>query len=157
MAVIVTPGKPALQLPSTIDLIVDWLKSVPEVLALVSPGSRISSTLPVDDDDKIYPWLTVSRVVGLPVLPEAGIDRARITFNSWGGVTSSGAPDWPESDELIRTVEHALRTTASVQITGKGRIRSLSGLEGIQQLTDPDTGGARWWMDAIVVAQGEQT
>lgn len=156
MTISISKDKPALVLPSTVDMVVDWLKAVPEILALVEPGSRISSSLPVRDDDITYPWLTVKRVIGVSVLPQAGLDRARITFNSWGGVTSSGAPNWSDSDILIRTVEHAIRNTNSVIIPGKGWIRSLSGLEGIQQLEDPDTGGARWWMDAIIVTQGEQ-
>jgi hypothetical protein len=125
--------------------------------AIIDPGSRISSTLPVNDADITYPWLTITRVVGVPVLPEAGLDRARITFNAWGGVTNSGAPNWSDADLLIRTVENAISSTHSVRISGKGILRSLSGLEGIQQLQDPDTGGARWWMDSIIVAQKEQT
>lgn len=156
MAVNVTQGGPRLMLPSTVDLIVTWLKSLPAMQAIIDPGSRISSTLPMLDEDIIYPWLTVSRVVGLPVIPEAGLDRARITFNAWGGVTSSGAPYWSESDLLIRTVEDSISRTKSVHLTGEGHLRSMSGLEGIQQLQDPDTNGARWWMDAIFVAQKEQ-
>lgn len=157
MAVIESTGMQRLMLPSTVDLIVDWLKSRSDMQAIIDPGSRISSTLPVKDSDIVYPWLTISRVIGVPVLPEAGLDRARITFNSWGGVTSSGAPNWADADLLIRTVENAISSTMSVHIEGKGLLRSLSGLEGIQQLQDPDTGGARWWMDAIIVAQKEQT
>ena len=156
MTISISSDKPALVLPSTVDMLVDWLKAEPAVAALVTPGSRISSSLPVRDEDITYPWLTVKRVIGIPVLPQAGIDRARCTFNSWGGVTSSGAPDWSASDLLIRTVEHAIRNTNSVRIPGKGIIRALTGLEGIQQLEDPDTGGARWWMDAIIVTQGER-
>ncbi|RKZ96517.1 MAG: hypothetical protein DRQ40_00785 [Gammaproteobacteria bacterium] len=155
MTINITPGKPSRMLPSTVDMVVDWLKALPSLQAIIDPGSRISSTLPVDDDKIVYPWLTVARVVGVPVLPEAGIDRARITFNSWGGTTSSGAPYWPASDLLMRTVEHELRQVLSVHVVGKGHIVSVSGLEGIQQLQDPDTNGARWWMDAIVVTRGE--
>jgi hypothetical protein len=151
----ITPGKTSRMLPSTVDLVVEWLRSLASMKAIIDPGSRISSTLPVDDDKIVYPWLTVSRVVGVPVLPEAGIDRARITFNAWGGVTSSGAPNWSASDTLIRTVEHELRQVLSVHVTTKGHIVSVAGLEGIQQLVDPDTNGARWWMDAIVITRGE--
>jgi hypothetical protein len=156
MAVIVTAGKPVLLIPSTVDLVVDWLKSVTAIKAIIDPGSRISSSLPVRDEDIVYPWLTVGRVIGLPVIPEAGIDRARISFNAWGGVTTSGAPNWSGADLLIRTIEQTIDQTMSVQVTGKGFIMSVSGLEGTQQLVDPDTNGARFWMDAIVVTRGER-
>ena len=154
MTVNITSGKSTRMLPPTVDMVVDLLKSIPSIATLTNPDSRISSTLPTDDDKIVYPWLTVSRVVGVPVLPEAGIDRARMTFNAWGGVTTSGAPYWPDADLLIRTVEHELRSMLSAEIGTKGFIMSVSGLEGIQQLVDPDDNGARFWMDAIVVARG---
>ncbi len=150
MSVSITPGKPAELLPSTVDMVVDWMKADPTVAAL--SGGRISSTLPMDKDDIIYPWLTVSRVVGLSSVNEAALDTARVTFNVWGGVTTSGAPDWPDSDVLMRAVEHAIRTTHRVKIDGKGTIIGAAQLEGIQQLVDPDTNGSRWWMDAVIVA-----
>lgn len=147
-----TLGKPVPLEPSTVDLVVRWLKGNTAVAALV--GTNVSSTLPQDDDDITYPWVTVKRIVGLPVLPDAGLDRARVQFVAWGGVTTSGAPDWEDADEVIRTINQQIKQTHRVVITGKGIIRSLSGLEGIQQLEDPDTGGAMFWMDAIVVTQG---
>lgn len=155
MTVNLTPGKTTRMLPSTVDMVVDLLKSFPSIQALTDPGSRISSTLPMDPDKIVYPWLTVSRVIGVPVLPEAGIDRARMTFNAWGGVTTSGAPNWAPADLLIRTVEHELRSMYSAHVVGKGYVVSASGLEGVQQLQDPDTNGARFWMDAIIVTRGE--
>jgi len=155
MAVVVTPGKPTPLIPSTVDITVDWLKSLASMQAIIDPGSRISSSLPVRDEDIVYPWLTVNRVIGLSVIPEAGIDRARISFNAWGGVTTSGAPYWPDADLLIRTLEQEIDQTLSVHVQGKGHIMSLSGLEGTQQLVDPRTNGARFWMDAIVVTRGE--
>lgn len=148
-----TMGKSVPLEPSTVDLVVDWLKGNTAVSAIV--GTNVSSTLPTNDDDITYPWITVKRIVGLPVLPEAGLDRARVQFLAWGGVTTSGAPDWAAADLAIRTINQQIKQTFKVVVTGKGIIRSLSGLEGIQQLTDPDTGGAMFWMDAIVVAQGE--
>ncbi len=148
-----TRGKPVPLEPSTVDLTVDWLKGNPEVSALVS--TRVSSTLPIEDDDITYPWVTVKRIVGLPVLTDAGLDRARMQFQAWGGVTTSGAPNWQQADLVIRTINQQIKQTFKVHIPGKGFIRSLSGLEGIQQLTDPDTGGAIFWMDAILVTQGE--
>jgi hypothetical protein len=155
MTISITRGKTIVIPPSTVDMVVDWLKIIPAMQAIIDPGSRISSTLPVREEDIVYPWLTVSRVVGLPVIPEAGIDRARISFNAWGGTTSSGAPNWSQADLLIRTVEKEIKETLRVEVPGKGVIMSLSGLEGTQQLTDPDDNGARFWMDAIVVARGE--
>lgn len=138
---------------STIDLVVLWLKADPDISALI--GTNASSTLPVEDDDITYPWVTVKRIIGLPLLPEAGLDRARIQFTAWGGVTTSGAPDWVDADEVIRTINQEIKRTFKAEFFGVGIIRSLSGLEGIQQLEDPDTGGAMFWMDAILVTQGE--
>ncbi len=148
-----TFGKPVALEPSTVDLVVDWLKGNAAISALI--GTNASSTLPVEDKDITYPWVTVKRIVGLPVLPEAGLDRARVQFIAHGGVTTSGAPNWVDCDEVIRTINQQIKQTLRVVIAGKGIIRSMSGLEGIQQLEDPDTGGAMFWMDAIIVTQGE--
>ncbi len=145
-------GKPVALEPPTVDLVVRWLKGNTAVSALV--GTNVSSTLPVEDSDITYPWITVTRIIGLPVLPEAALDRARIQFVAWGGVTTSGAPRWEQADDVIRTINEQVKETHRVEITGLGIIRSLSGLEGIQQLEDPDTGGAMFWMDAIIVTQG---
>ena len=147
-----TMGKPVPVEPSTVDLMVLWLKASTEIAALI--GTNASSTLPVDDDDITYPWVTVKRIIGVSLLPEAGIDRARVQFVAHGGVTTSGAPNWVDADEVIRTINQQIKRTFRAEFFGKGIIRSLSGLEGIQQLEDPDTGGAMFWMDAIVVAQG---
>jgi hypothetical protein len=87
--------------------------------------------------------------------PEAALDRARMQFDAWGGVKSNGSPDWEPADELIRAVELEIRRTLQVKIPGKGALRGIQGLEGIQQLEDPDTDGARFWMDSIVVAVPE--
>jgi len=141
------------QIPSVVDMTVDWLRSVTGITNIC--GQRISSTLPVKDSDVIYPWLTVQRVIGITMTPEAAIDRARLQFNAWGGVKSSGAPNWEPADNLIRALEMEIRTTLQVYVPGKGYLRGIQGLEGIQQLDDPDTGGARFWMDAIVVGYPE--
>ena len=134
-------------LPSTVDLVVAWLKLRPAVAAIA--GTRISSTLPVKDSDIIYPWLTVQRVVGITPIPQAAIDRARIQFNSWGGVKTNEAPNWAPAEALILAVEREIRTVHSAAVDGKGVIMSASPLEGIQQLQDPDTNDARFWMDAV--------
>ncbi len=139
-------------IPSVVDMVVEWLRNTPDV-STVTQG--ISSTRPVNDDDKSYPWLTVKRIVGVTMTPEAALDRARIQFDAWGGVKPNGAPDWSPADILIRAVELEVRRTLQVKIAGKGALRGIQGLEGIQQLTDPDTGGARFWMDSIVVAVPE--
>lgn len=137
-------------IPSVVDLAVDWFKSVTEVSSLC--GGRISSSLPENPDDIVYPWLTIKRIIGITMTPEAAMDRARIQFDSQGGVKSNGAPNWGPCDALIRAVELEVRTTLQVHVPGKGFLRGIQGLEGMQQLKDPKTGGARWWMDAIVVA-----
>lgn len=140
-------------IPSIVDMAVDWLRATSGITAIC--GQRVSSTLPRDEDDIIYPWLTVQRVIGITMTPEAAIDRARLQFNAWGGVKNNGAPDWDPADQLIRALELEVRTTLQVTVPSKGFLRGFQGLEGIQQLQDPDTDGARFWMDAIVVAYPE--
>lgn len=140
-----------LQIPSTVDLVVAWMKTRTPVTNIA--GQRISTTLPVRDSERIWPWLTVSRVIGITALPEAAIDRARIQFDAHGGTKPNGAPDWEPADKLIRAVEREIRTTLKARVDGKGQIMGTGVLEGIQQLQDPDTGGARFWMDAIVIAK----
>lgn len=83
------------------------------------------------------------------------MDRVRLQFSAWGGVKSNGAPNWSPADALIRALELEIRTTLQVAVPGKGYLRGFQHLEGIQQLIDPDTNGARFWMDAIVVAVPE--
>lgn len=140
-----------LQIPSTVDLVVAWMKTRTPVTDICD--QRISSELPVREEDRIWPWLTVSRVIGITAIPEAAIDRARIQFDAHGGTKVNGAPDWDPADRLIRAVEREVRTTLKSRVDGKGQIMSTRLLEGIQQLKDPDTGGARFWMDAIIVAK----
>ncbi len=142
-----------IKIPSTVDLLVTWLKTRTVVTDEVQ--QRISSTLPKRDEDITYPWLTVGRVVGVTALPEAAIDRARIQFNAWGGVKANGAPNWDPADKTIRAVEMELRITLSAHVPNKGYIMSTGELQGIQQLEDPDDGQARFWMDFIVVARSE--
>ena len=153
MTIQITPTLDTGLLPATVDVIVRWLKAEPLIQAVYS--ARISTSLPKNDDDITYPWLTVGRVFGQPALPEAPIDQARIQFNSWGGVTASGAPYWPDADEGIRVVESLIRGRARVVVPGYGVIVGLTNLQGSQQLEDPDDGGARFWMDAIISARGE--
>lgn len=140
-------------IPSTVDLVVAWLKTRTPVTNHF--GQRISSTLPTKEEDRIYPWLTVKRITGVVAIAEAAIDRARIQFDSHGGVKPNGAPDWEPADTGIRFVEREIRTTLKAVVSGKGEIMGTGVLQGIQQLEDPDTGGARFWMDAIIVAKEE--
>lgn len=139
--------------PSTVDLMVTWMKTRTLVTDICQ--QRISTTLPKRDDNIIYPWLTIGRVTGVTALPEAAIDRARVQFNSWGGVKASGGPDWKLANDLIRAVEMELRITLSAHIPNKGYIMGTGQLQGIQQLEDPDDSSARFWMDFIVVARSE--
>lgn len=139
------------QLPSTVDLVVAWLKTRTAVTNIC--GQRISTTLPRREEDIQYPWLTVQRVIGITAIPEAAIDRARVQFNSWGGVKVNGAPDWDPADRLIRAVESEIRVTLKAAVDTKGYIMSTGLLEGIQQLEDPNTGQARFWMDAIFITK----
>lgn len=139
-------------LPSTVDLVVTWLRSRPAISSLV--GTRVSTSRPVRDSDFITPWLTVKRITGLPLLREGAIDTARLQFDAWGGVKANGAPDWEPADLLIRTVEREVRITTKAKIDGKGHIMGTGLLQGIQQLEDPDDGSARFWMDAVFIARG---
>lgn len=141
------------KIPSTVDLMVTWLKT--RTVVTDECDQRISSTLPKRDEDITYPWLTVGRVVGVVALPEAAIDRARIQFNAWGGVKANGSPNWEPADSLIRAVEMELRVTLSAHVPNKGYIMGTGELQGIQQLEDPDDHSARFWMDFIVVARSE--
>lgn len=153
MTISVSTLKERKEIPSVVDMVVDWLKATTSVTNVC--GQRISSTLPRDDDDITYPWLTVQRVIGITMTPEAPLDRARLQFNAWGGVNANGSPNWAPADALIRALEMEIRTQLQVHIPGKGYLRGFQGLEGIQQLQDPDTDGSRFWMDAIVVAVPE--
>ena len=144
---------PKIKIPSTVDLVVTWLKTRTVVTDEVE--QRISTTLPIRSDDITYPWLTVGRVVGVTALPEAAIDRARIQFNAWGGVKTNGAPNWQPANDLILAVEMELRVTLSAHVPDKGFIMGTGQLQGIQQLEDPDDHGARFWMDFIVVTRSE--
>lgn len=145
----------AIEIPSTVDMMVSWLKTISTVTDIC--GQRISTSMPIEGTDVTFPWLTVGRVVGVAALPEAAIDRARIQFNAWGGHKPNGSPNWAPADALIRAVEMVIRSTYKARITpastDQGEIMSTSLLEGIQQLQDPEDGGARFWMDAIVVTR----
>jgi hypothetical protein len=140
-------------LPSAIDVVVDWARSIPAISEAYD--GRISSKMPLSDKQVTYPWLTAERVIGLPVSPETAVDRVRIQFNSWGGLRpNSRAPEWGPADLGIRTVEAYVRGFQQAYVESRNAvIEDMAGLEGIQQLTDPDTGGARFWMDAIVVVR----
>ena len=139
-------------LPSSVDVAVDWARSVSAINDIY--GGRISSTMPPDDRRIQYPWLTVERVIGMPLSPETAVDRARIQFNSWGGLRQNGAPNWQQADLGVRTLEAHVRGFHQAHIESQGAvIESMYGLEGVMQLKDPDTGGARFWMDAILIVR----
>lgn len=143
------------ELPSTVDLVVAWLKTRTRITDIC--GTRISSKRPVEGPDTPMPWLTVQRVIGITAVPQAAIDRARIQFNSWGGHKANGSPNWDPADRLIRALEAEIRGTFKARVnppnSPPGEIMSTGLLEGIQQLEDPEDGGARFWMDAIIVAR----
>ena len=137
-------------LPSTVDVVVKWAKSNSNIYAVY--GDRISSTLPKLETQRTYPWLTVMRVIGQPLVAEAPMDRARLQFNSLGGVKANGLPNWSIADFGIRTLEAEIRAHTQA-VVDTAVIEVMDSLEGIMQLEDPDTGGARFWMDAVVVVR----
>jgi hypothetical protein len=137
-------------LPSTIDLVVQWVKQTPSLFNLV--GNNCSTTLPKRDEDMSFPWIQVTRVIGESLYPEAPIDRARIQFNIWGGVRNNGLPNWQPADEVVRTLDAEIRAFVGMEIGG-GVIMDMTGGEGFMQLEDPDTRSARFWMDAIVIVR----
>ena len=137
-------------LPSTVDAVVRWARTNDNLKEIF--GNRVSTTLPQEERHIAYPWLQVQRIIGEALSPEAPLDRARIQFNVWGGVKDNGLPDWRDADLGVRTLEAEIREF-SPTVVGTDVIVSMSGLEGIMQLPDPDTNQARFWMDAIVVTR----
>ena len=142
-------------LPSAVEVVVTWARGIPAIADVY--GGRISSTMPMDDARVTYPWLTVQRIIGEPISPETPVDRVRMQFNSWGGLTANTkypSPNWGPADLGIRTLEAYVREFRQAYIPEQDAvIEAMYGLEGIMQLKDPDTGGARFWMDAIVVVR----
>ena len=139
-------------LPPTIDVVVRWAKANDNLKPIF--GTRVSSTLPKKETQISYPYLQVQRIIGEPLSPEAPMDRARIQFNVWGGVKENGLPDWRDADLGVRTLEAEIREFDPT-VVNDVTIVSMSGLEGIMQLPDPDTGQARFWMDAIIVTRSK--
>lgn len=139
--------------PSAVPCVVAWAKATPAIDTIVS--GRVSSSLPIRDDQITYPWLKVTRIIGTPVMPEIPIDRARVQFDALGGLTANGLPNWEQADLLVRTLEAEIREFSGnfPVVAESAVIAEMVGLEGIQQLTDPDDGGARFWMDAIVLVR----
>jgi len=137
-------------LPSTVDVVVRWARSNANLRAVF--GNRVSTSLPAEERHMEYPWLQVQRIIGSTMSPEAPIDRARIQFNVWGGKKSNGLPDWKDADLGMRTLEAEIREF-STTVVDDVTITSMSGLEGIMQLPDPDTNQARFWMDAIITTR----
>ena len=137
-------------LPSTIDLVVQWVKQTPSLFSLV--GNNCSTTLPKRDEDMTFPWIQVTRVIGESLNAETPIDRARIQFNIWGGVRNNGLPNWQPADEVVRTLDAEIRAFVGLEIGG-AVIMEMAGGEGFMQLEDPDTRSARFWMDAIVIVR----
>lgn len=138
-------------LPSTVDVVVSWAKANTNLNALLS--GRVSSTLPrLSETQMTYPWLQVQRIIGEPLWYEIPADKARIQFNAWGGVRSNGMPNWGLCDPVIRTLEAEIREF-TITTVGSAVIMEMAGLEGIMQLQDPDTGEARFWMDALVTVR----
>lgn len=137
-------------LPSTVDVVVRWARTNDNLKEIFS--NRVSTSLPEKDSDITYPWLQVQRIIGEALSPEAPMDRARIQFNVWGGIKANGLPDWRDADLGVRTLEAEIREF-STTVVGTDVIVSMSGLEGIMQLPDPDTNQARFWMDAIITTR----
>lgn len=139
-------------LPPVVRAVIVWAKDNANVAAEV--GTRVSSSLP--RSGVTYPWLTISRVTGLPQYPEMPVDFARLQFNAWGGVKTNSLPNWGVADRLARVVtsEIVAFTYAEVTVGGESvALMSMSPLEGTMQLEDPDTGEARFWQDARVTAR----
>jgi hypothetical protein len=137
-------------LPSTIDVVVRWVKQCPNLKELV--GTNVSTTLPMDEKDMSFPWIQVTRIIGENLYAEMPIDRARLQFNIWGGTRSNGQPNWKPADDVVRALDAEIRAFRSVTIDDVV-IEEMVGGEGIMQLQDPDTNSARFWMDAIVLTR----
>lgn len=130
--------------PSTVDVVVKWAKANSAISALV--GTNVSTSLPAN---ATWPWIQVLRVIGFSTIPEAPMDSARIQFNVWGDVKANGLPDWGPADLVLRTLEAEVRGFKQA-VVDSSVIESMSTLEGAQQVEDPDTGQARFWVDVLV-------
>ncbi len=138
---------PPILLPSAVVAVIAWASNNANISAIV--GTQISASLP--KEGVVFPWLTVQRITG-KAQPDLPIDYARIQFNAWGGVKANGLPDWAPADLLMRTVESEVRAFNG-QTFGDAHIASMAPFEGMQQLEDPDTRDARFWMDALVAVR----
>lgn len=136
-----------LVIPSPVVAIIAWAKGNAALQAQFE--SRVAAELP---DSPTFPFLTATRITGVPQLSELPMDFARIQFNIWGGVKANGKPDWEKADLPARVLEAEIRAFRGAQI-GDAYISELAPYEGMQQLKDPDTNDARFWMDALVVVR----
>lgn len=135
-------------IPSAVVATIAWVLDTPSLTSLIGDGA--SSKLP--KEGLTFPWLTVQRITGIAQHPEIPIDYARLQFNAWGGLKANGLPDWAPADELIRTLENEIRNFRGWS-DATAHISQMAPYEGIQQLEDPVTGDARFWMDAMVAVR----
>jgi len=132
--------------PSSVVVLRDWMLSNANISALVD--QRVSSVLPIKD--LVFPWVTLQRIVGVSQVPEASMDTARIQINVWGGTKQNGLPNFEDADLVARTIAAEVRIFRGEEL-GDAYLADLDELEGMQQLVDPDTGDARFWLDVIAV------
>lgn len=138
---------PGIVIPSASVAWVAWAKANAPITAQV--GSRVFSTKPTNIT---FPFVTVGRITGVPQIREAPIDFARLQLNVWGGTKDNGLPNWVLADEPARVIEAEIRAFAGASI-GDAYISEMAPFEGMQQLENPDTRDARFWMDALVVVR----
>ena len=134
--------------PSAVVAFIAWAKANPQITAQVN--QRVSSSLPTAG--LVFPWVQVRRITGVAQIPDMPMDFARVQINVWGGRTANGQPDYATADLPARVIEAEIRAFRGEKV-GDAFISEMTPFEGMQQLDDPESGYARFWMDARVVVR----
>lgn len=108
-------------------------------------GNGVSAKVPTKG--VTYPWAEVRRITGIAQLPEVPMDNARLQVSVLGGLKSNGQPNWDPADLGARIIEAEIRAFRGSRVSTEAYIAEMAPFEGMQQLEDPDTGEARFWMD----------
>lgn len=132
--------------PSPTVTFIDWAKANAAIAGLV--GTSVSSKHPGD----VFPWVEVRMVPGIVNFPEASVTTARLQINVLGGRKGNGFPNWAVADPVVRTLIAEIKAFSQWE-SGDAHLADLSLIEEPQQLEDPDTGDARYWMDIVATVR----
>lgn len=139
---------PGIVIPSAQVAFIAWATSNPQITAQI--GDRISSTKPLRG--MTFPWVRVRRIIGVPQISDMPMDFTRLQLDVYGGKKSNGLPDWETADLPARVIEAEIRAFQGAAV-GDAYISEMAPFEGMQQLEDPESGDARFWMDAQVIVR----